>query len=169
MPSNNPYSIGYGAIWTAFNAWAPWTAFFRPGATTQVNQQTPSFQPIAPNASQPGDRASFKLLERALAINLYKRNSLTVLLPATYTLILDSGTYGPDAMNAASVISWQAIDAFDKTQKIGLGNLLYDWEPLDAAARARDSQSKRPEWSAVWGIKMVFQMPRDVFRSTNFT
>jgi len=169
MPSNNPYSLGYAAIWMAFNAWPQWKAIVRPGATTQVNEQVKGFQPTPPNASQPGDRVSVKLLERRLGINPYKRNSLTIMLAANYTLILDSGKYGPDVMNLISVECVRAIMAIDQTQRIGLGDLLYDWEPLDAAARDRDSQSNRPEWTAAWGIKLTFSMARADFMSANFT
>src|SRR5690242_7485404 len=116
MPSNNPLSLGYSAIFSAINNWPAaggTTGLFKPGLQTQVNMQAANFQP--PTNVQAGDRPSAMLMEGRFTGRPYQRNSKAVELFATYPLNIRSGSFLIDKINLLEVVTLQALMNADGT------------------------------------------------------
>lgn len=170
LPSTNPLSIGYGAIWAALNGWQPFKSLIPPGLGTQQNAQTPGFSPMT--SVQAADRPMARLLEGRLTGRPYQRNSKAIEITANYPLqIMTDQSLGIDKMNLLDVVVMQALVSYDGTNPGTLQNpgVINKWEIQPGEVKTRDPLTKRPGWGTVLNLVLTFTVLRTTFLTTPYT
>lgn len=173
MPSNNPISSGYAAIWSALSQWPAFAAIVLPGLGTTQNAQQRGFVPQM-NA-QAADRPAAQLGEGRIVGRPYQRNSKAIEITVAYPLqLFTDQSLGVDKINLLNIVVIQALMSPDLVATnnpgtLGIPGLINKWELPPGEIKTRDQLTKRPAWNSVMNIVVTFTIDRATFLSTTFT
>ncbi len=168
--TDDPFSVVYGALMSAFTEFAPLTALIRPGNIRRFDADAPF--PVKPEI-QASDLPELSLLQSDHDEKLWAFNSRGVELTQRYTVILVAMDLRVVPINLIKFNLLRAVFSYDPTGVLRLPRLVRRADPVggrDAALDGAMQQYTRGvmRWTSVITFRVEMAMSKGDFLSGNF-